>query len=1038
MYRQALRRCQWLRTVIAAILLLTGLFPPAPAAAQDRKRKPVVVSFGQPNIWSLEQAHYLLARMHMANLELQAKDLTAEDLDPNVTHGMRIQILKQMFGVSAEFDQGIGFQNQRIVENARFNDSRRRDMLTRRSSMQDERLALKREVAGLELEQARLNADKSATDEQKALKTAEIESKKKELAAIDAQIESDDAELKTLNAEPSGTPTAPTPSASPFNKDSLPSTIIEKLSGAELKDLLKGSDPKLNATTKLDNTVQLQYEIIAKQLTLLRDETGPGERLVFLELPQSIYTTPGSGDEKMAQTWWHVNGYTRTDPLVRLLLELYEVEWKWKRIKEVAAFKRVADIFAPLPCTGNDEEKIEATLREAAAAAEQKAAAEKKAAPEKIDDKFGKMFHAFKCERAEARDRTLQNLFREASSDFDRVEQNGARDTSQIVEAVRKMIAVQANGRTIVPDEDSGPAEIAHSYVDKKSTAKTREQILRTRDELLGILSNPNPEVMGEQKPEYSFEQGIEFVRLDEGFGRARQMPGDIEQRTVRAVDIIPRQSSLNVNDIQDTVKATGILAAFKFLFGFAGQVSFQRQREQFEQFVHQELYASGFGKGNRDFGWTFGALPGTKRVAPGVRTTYAALIVPDDAESLVLSARGCYFPRKSYSPLDFEDTGHGDWDREGKYRSYNCGDEQTYILPIPGGGNTSNFWVTNIDYQGRRKPGEFITVSVRGNNFSSQMGVLVNGVPLFPTVGLGHPHLTPRRAAANGAAQAVVSDCAGVTDAICGRYERIDPRQIVFTFRMPDAYRGTPNITLIGPGKSVDLNILRNLWIRDGVKQDDQGNVVPISGASLSSNGVAGMFGPAPSLSITDVQVLSTSPNSPRVVALVTGTGFSETDSVYVNGEELTGAAKQFKSSSLYRLFFNPPAGDELRITMARGGETVTKPAPNPAALKITNAFVLSYEPPARKKPGVMLVRLEGSGFHAGLQPGQDAPHWQLVSASPREMVVRFLDPGPTVAVTLADTITGGSASTSVQRPTAAKKDDGKKADEKKEGEKD
>jgi hypothetical protein len=36
----------------------------SPAAAQKKEREPVVISFGQPNIWSLEQTHYLHAHMH--------------------------------------------------------------------------------------------------------------------------------------------------------------------------------------------------------------------------------------------------------------------------------------------------------------------------------------------------------------------------------------------------------------------------------------------------------------------------------------------------------------------------------------------------------------------------------------------------------------------------------------------------------------------------------------------------------------------------------------------------------------------------------------------------------------------------------------------------------------------------------------------------------------------------------------------------------------------------------------------------------------
>ena len=969
--------------------------------------------------------------MHMANLDLQAKALTDADLDPNATHGRRIEILKQLLEISGSYDQTVGYQNQRIIERDRFNDSRHRELTARRSSLQNERLALGREIAQLEAERARMELDKTATDKTKAVKQTEIDKKKEELAAVKAQIDSDDGELKTLNAQPSGSPTAaalPTPTSSPR----LPEGILDKLTKEDWMKLLSGSDPKLNATTMLDNTVQLQYEIIAKQLTLLRDELGPGERLVFLELPQSIYTTPGVADEKMAQTWWHVNGYTRTDPLVRLLLELYEVEWKWKKIQEVEAFKRVATALTPLPCMEDGRQGIEAALVAAEAAAEKKAVEEKKPAPPKADVRFGKMYHDFKCERADARERILQNLFREASSDFDRVEQNGARDTSQIIDAVRKMIEVKAVGRRVTQDDDAGPEEIAHSFVDLAGTGKDaetrRKDILNTRNDLLNILSNPTPDVKPHperpDEPLYSFYQGIEFVRLDEGFGRARQEAGSIERRTVRAVDIIPRQSSLNVNDIQHTVKATGILAAFKFLFGFAGQVNYHRQREQFEQFIHQELYASGFGKGNRDFGWTFGALPGTKRVAPGVRTTYAALVVPDDAESIVLSARGCYFPRKNYQPLHFEDTGHDDWDREGKYRRYNCGDEQTYILPVPGGGDTSNFWVTNIDYQGQRKPGEFITVSVRGNNFSSQMGVLVDGVPLFPTVGLGHPHLIPRRAATGGAAaQPAVGDCANVTDAICGRYERIDPRQIVFTFRMKDSFKGKPTITLIGPGKSVDLNMLRNLTIRDGKARHVN--------ASLSDGNVAAMFGPPASLSITDLQVLSVGPNSTKMLAVVTGTGFTKTDSVFVNGEEVTGNNKLLRGSQLYRLTFDLPAGQDVNVTIAQDGATFTKSITNPAALKITGATVIGYDPPvAKKSRGLLTVKIVGTGFSPRLglatADGASLKDSRVMYVSPAEAIVRLAAPDSVVVFTVIDTGTKVTDQAVVQRP-AVKKEEGK-----------
>lgn len=1003
MYMRSSHHKYWLSLLIAASLLSTGLLPPV-AVGQDRLRKPIVVSFGQPNIWSLDQAHYLLARMHMTNLDLQAKTLLQSELDPNATHGVRIQIIRQLLEVGAQFDQGIGFQNNRIVEQTGFNDTRRRELITNRDRMRANSLQLERDINQLENERSLIT---DATSDRAKQLDAAIKQKNADQAAVDKEITFHDSELGKLGAEPTGTPTSPTPSSSPFDKARLPTSILDKLTEDELKKLADpGRDPKLNATTMLDNTVQLQYEIIAKQLTLLRDEVGPGERLVFLELPQSIYSTPGSGDEKMAQTWWHVNGYTRTDPLVRLLLELYEIEWKWKRIQRVQAFAAVAEELEDLQCNGTDRQTIQRKITN------------------KDQVKFGEMFFDFRCERETARDTVLRNLFREASSDFDRVEQGGARDTSKVIEAIRRVIDT---GTKRVRKVDVGERTNLSSMEVKE--AKTHQEIVALRDNLLEILSNPTPDVRDGPagRPLYSFDQGIEFITLEDELGQQSRENAAIERRTVRAVDIIPRQSSLNVNDIQETVKATGILAAFKFLFGFAGQVNFQRQREQFEQFVHQELYASGFGKGNRDFGWTFGALPGTNRVAPGVRTTYAALVVPDDADSMVLSARGCYFPRKSYQPLDFEDTSHPDWTASDKFRKYNCGDQQTYILPIPGGGNTSNFWVTSVSYQ-PVKVGEFVTVSVRGNNFSSQMGVLVNGIPLFATVGLAQPHLMPRTSGAVGAGpQAAPSECTGATN-ICGRYERIDPQQIVFSFKMPaNSTIGIPTITLVAPGKSVDLNSLPDLHVngRRLVKKPDRKDERLVE----TEETVEFMFGVRPSsvLSITDLLILNGNAAATSVDALMTGTGFDRAkDTLYINGMKMgvhPGTVKIFKSPNLYELKFSLPAEESVKVAVVQDRQVVARSFANPGALKITNATVLRYDPPVGNKAGVMIVKVEGSGFTPPPRlelSVEGARQRRLVYVSPNEVIVRLTTPEPPLVIRLRDTATGASVSKVIEIPPA------------------
>ena len=1010
---------------------LTGLVP-LTGLAQDRRRKPIVVTFGQPNIWSLEQAHYLLARMHMTNLSLQAKGLSEEELNPNATHGTRIEILKQLLDISGSFDQGIGFQNQRIVETARFNDERRRTLTTNRDRLRNDSLNLEMQINELTRERKTITDPNSERAKQL---DAQIEEKQKNQAKIDKEITFQDNEIGKLGAEPSGAPTAPSVSSG-FDKTKLPSSVLDSLTAQELQKLLDpGRDPKLNATTMLDNTVQLQYEIIAKQLTLLRDEVGPGERLVFLELPQSIYSTPDSGDEKMAQTWWHVNGYTRTDPLVRLLLELYELELKWKRIQAIRAFEiRLKDIEA-WQCDEEEEKE--------------KGNKPNKAIEEKIkEDPVLDLFVSLKCERKTARKAVLGKLYREANNVFARVGQNGARDTADTVEAIRRLLVVS---RTEITDDDGKRTNVKVDAKGKPGTEELvsptksqtleddrRAEIEKLRGALLEILSDENlatPEdkvgpsvddrILAALKKlkdlkilsGSEFERGMEFVRLDEEVVRPLGINTNIDRRTVRTVDVIPRQSSLNVNDVQETVKATGILAAFKFLFGFAGQVNYQRQREQFEQFIHQELYASGFGKGNRDFGWTFGAIPGTKRVAPGIRTTYAALVVPENAESIVLSARGCYFPRKNYQPLNFEDTGHNDWRRESKFKSYNCSDDENYILPIPGGGDISNFWVTSIDYQDGQKGGDYATVSVRGNNFSSQMGVLVDGVPLFPTVGLAQLHLMPKKPGANGAEPPpLASECVGATG-ICGRYERVDSEQIVFSFKMPANYTGIPTITLIAPGKSIDLNSIP-VRINRGT-----------ANSTLREDG-AFMFGRRPPrFTITDVQLLNVDSNSPDVEALVEGRGFNALlDQVYVNGAPVVAPQKEFKSPNLYKLTFPKSSLDTLEFKIVRGTEVVTKFLPNPSSMEIISATVVSYDPPVPKKsPGVMTVKLQvvGPSQRLGLVGLQGAStHSTLVpGASSGEAIVRLIDPEPTVVITIIDNGTRGVASVAVQRPKEAPK---------------
>jgi len=233
-------------------------------------------------------------------------------------------------------------------------------------------------------------------------------------------------------------------------------------------------------------------------------------------------------------------------------------------------------------------------------------------------------------------------------------------------------------------------------------------------------------------------------------------------------------------------------------------------------------------------------------------------------------------------------------------------------------------------------------------------MGVLVNGVPLYATVGLAHPHLMPKVAASDAGSTSPPHECAGATT-ICGRYERIDPQQIVFSFKMPqNSEIGIPTITLVAPGKSVDINSLPDLFVngRRLVKKSDNTDEKLVEDDAA----VRFMFGVSPSsvLSITDLILLKDSSSSAFVQALLTGTGFDGTkDVVYINGvqlEKAPGTKRTFKSANVYELEFSLPSDVNLKVAVVQDKLVVTKTFPNPGALEHHQGNGAQVRSPRRK----------------------------------------------------------------------------------------
>jgi len=687
----------------------------------------VVVTIGQPSIWTLEQAHYLLANMRNADLTLQSHVPSQEDLDPNQINSTNINLLQSYFGASAQYDATVALGNQSVLQQANANIARQSIIQQRIDTRNDQLDKLAGEIADINAQLAALGPSSSldaAGQAKQAVLQGKLAAKQAQQGVINQQVSNLNTEFTNLS---SNTPRAPSLTSSlPSSPVTQPSPLPTKTVLSQLLSSSTGQNapsPKLQASIALDNYIQMQYEIIAKQLTLLRDDVGPDQRVIFLELPSSIYAVPAKAQNCLVQVRWSVTGYTTAKPMG--------------------------------PPTNDD------------------------------------------CR-------------------------------------------------------------------DMPSPGK--------RDE-----SNHT------------------------GAG------------AIHAIDIIPRQSAINVAETHDTQKGFALSAKFAAIFGFGAQVDYQRQREIYQQFIDQDIFASGFGKGESVFGWTFGPTPGSKSIAPGVKTTYAVLAVPRDTSHLQLQGAAYCFKRNEIAPATPADAPRP-FDIE--------------IPPASGGG----YYVTRVDYN-PVGPGRNVTVKFTGDYFSPDLGILVDGTPLQRVTSIG------------GIDSALSLPLA--QSGISGAFEYVNAYQIIASFSAGLGYTGTPSIALVTPEK-VSLINKYPLTVNGECGTLEKRSVIEP------------MFLPA--LSITGITVLS--PKSPAenqkdVRIAISGQGFRSLESVK-NGRKTPGAAIRINGKTIgsdlgtayqdstqrYVVTFPKPAESSWDITITENvgaPQQVTYTAQKPLAPQI-NYEVLRY----------------------------------------------------------------------------------------------
>jgi subtilisin-like proprotein convertase family protein len=1020
----------------AALLLCASLLLPLfPSAAVAQKRV-VIIKADQPNLWTLEQAHYLLAQMHRRNLDLKAKKL--EELDPNEIAGLRFDVMRMLVEFGATFNQADLESNRLFSANRTFNSSRRQELLTERDRLRQDSLDLAGEVEELQTEKA----GTSDKDEQARL-DARIAAKNTRLARVDKEIEQLNAELGTLPA-PSGTPTATTGGAT-FEPGKLPqSTFDEAFKSAAAQQIQKfNQEPQLNATLRLDNFLQMQYEIISKQLSLLRDELGPGERLVFLELPQTVNASHHESNRKWAQSWWKIAGYTRRErepgPAAPVPNPPPPVRSNQQPVTIVQDYKSILGnegidlpLAAPAPCVTHTP--IHFANTKAFRVTDDPAKPKLTPSGIPVKDLQGRVRNVTV---------TLNVLRHPNPADLDLLlvgpqGQNALILSDVANPAIAGGVSLRLeDGAAAVPNAGAlSPPPNLYAPTNQPGDADTFPEPKSLGGSSLSVFDGTDPNGMwnlyavdDSGAVEGSIDGGWsldittdcppppagqqvtykdKYVDLDEFAGQPDGLGANsilknklanakFENRMVRTVELIPRQGSLNVNDMNLKVKAGAFNFVLSTLFGFGARLNVQRQREQFSQFVQQELYSAGFGKGAREFGWTFMPMPGTDRLMSGIRTTYAVVVVPQEATSLVLESNGCYFPRSSYQPNNFADTkASPEWNKDDR-RSRNCNGtiSQAFVVPIPSANinGTNDFWVENISFQPVTK-GKRIVVSISGQNFSPQMGVLVNGLPLVQSIGLAQPLIRD-----DSEAGRLTRD--EFKDAeVTGSVERVDSNRIIFSFKMPTDFSGTPTITLMAPGRAVDINWIPHVNINEA--QDTSLDAYPKK-----------MFGQGPGpepFRIDRVRVFRTS--DPRVLkAAVSGAGLSDVAKVFVNG--VTPTDSKVESAGLLTLTFVTPQDDTIKVTLVSKDDdpkkvlTVESDAvANPVFLSISDVEVTTYEADAEDEPATLLVKIKGTGFTDALKwfiEGKTSP-LPVAVKSATEAVFTMPDPRAAAVVTLED----------------------------------
>lgn len=989
---------QWRYDVLPLVLMLASGVAAHPTFAYDDPddhNKRISITLGQPSIWSLAQAHYLIGRLHEEADDLKTKTPTAEDLDPNAINMNRLEVLRTFFGLSAAYDQGVGIKNRTELERYRGEVERRDAARAQLDERRNRQLELARRISALKSELALVaplvpidetgEATKAGggpnTPQQAVPPLVRKQQLEAQIAALEAEKAVVDTQVQALQTDASAAVTSPSLASASLPDVGAANGLDSGVADKAIEDFFdKKTDPKLAASNVLDNHLGFYYEILAKQLTLLRDEVGPNERLVFLELPTSIYSVPKRADDYVARVTWTVTEY-KTDPELagapsRFLLRVEDVTEPWSFVSrlKVRDDPFLAYLYDKLPVeTKGEMSKFDDTgpptktllkmvvdeinvLMANERVFRDYVAKPSLPFPKEIVDLVKQ--RTFGEERIRINRLLLEHVFAgeiENATDLARVR----RDTRNLLRAMRSSSKGNKFRRQVLVEEVKklplfvGKTFDQNAYPVLENQEKTELSETEAEKLLMSIGLSERIRNGSIFTPEVVTVAQSGPLTQEELERASPATPRYAAERRVRAVDLIPRQSALNINDVHAKTSRFNLAGILSMVTGFGLKIDYQRQKELYEQFINQEVFATAFGKGERQFGWTFGPKPGSRRIEPGLRTTYAVLVVPHDASVLYLRADAHYFHRTNRAVAP-----------DGRSTGEPAQKDKEFAIVIPAS-NRDGFWIDDVSYASTQR-GRRVSVVLEGRHFSQQMGVLVDGYPLTRMLSITDPTRSRRQAPSGNPVRATGPR---------GEIEFVGLNRLIFSFSMADEYEGTPTITLVSPGKVASINDLRlnvngtkNTSLRIASKTD------PMFRTKLRLDAIL-EFPPPPGVMLKTY--------------LLIGEGFRHSPDVFVNGVQASSADVQ--STRRCTIQIEPAVANDPVLTVGyshlgkQGVEEEIKTFANPRFRSISSPVIQSYIPATPTHEAKLVVFFAVLG--ASMLDVQRAPGEPVIVKSVRRM---------------------------------------------------